>query len=62
VSPENPRVQVRVFIDNELVNLPEQCVGDTYYTSLPAKCHTADGRLVRVGGVKTGVPMILESR
>ena len=29
----------------------EQCLGSTYYTSLPAKCQTADGRLVRVGRV-----------
>jgi len=33
----------------------EQCLGLTYYTSLPAKCHTADGRLVRVGGSDTFV-------
>ena len=33
----------------------EQCLGSTYYTSLPAKCHTADGRLVRVGGSNTVV-------
>lgn len=25
------------------------CVGNTYYTSLPAKCRSADGRLVKVG-------------
>lgn len=28
--------------------LLENCVGNTYYTSLPAKCRSADGRLVRV--------------
>lgn len=33
----------------------EQCLGFTYYTSLPAKCHTADGRLVRVAGSDTFV-------
>ena len=29
-----------------------QCKTDVYYTSLPAKCHSADGRLVRVGGIQ----------
>ena len=28
----------------------EQCQEFTYYTSLPAKCRTTDGRLARVGG------------
>lgn len=28
----------------------ERCPGNTYYTSLPAKCRSADGELVRVGG------------
>ena len=28
----------------------QECVSYTFFTSLPAKCHTADGRLVRVGG------------
>ena len=30
--------------------LSESCVGNTYYTSLPAKCRSADGSLVRVTG------------
>ena len=50
---ENP--WVRVYIDGAQVKPPEQCAGHTYYTSLPAKCHTADGRLVRVGGIEAGV-------
>lgn len=29
--------------------LAEQCLGTTYYTSLPAKCHNRNGDLVRVG-------------
>ena len=29
-----------------------QCSGNTYYTSLPAKCHSADGSLIRVGGTE----------
>jgi hypothetical protein len=30
--------------------LSGNCVGNTYYTSLPAKCRSADGSLVRVTG------------
>ena len=29
--------------------LTEQCLGITYYTSLPAKCLSANGDLIRVG-------------
>ena len=47
-SPENP--WVRIYFGSELLKPSEQCEGLTYYTSLPAKCHTADGQLVRVGG------------
>lgn len=28
----------------------DQCHGNTYYTSLPAKCRSVDGRLVQAGG------------
>lgn len=28
--------------------LPAECLGYTYYTSLPAKCRAVDGRLVQV--------------
>jgi hypothetical protein len=31
-------------------NASQECVSDTFFTSLPAKCRSADGRLVRVGG------------
>jgi len=43
---------VRIYVDGELLvqslefNL---CQGNTYYTSRPAKCHSADGRLIEVG-------------
>jgi len=33
--------------------LLDGCIGNTYYTSLPAKCRSADGKLVRVGGTGT---------
>jgi len=39
---------VRVYIDEIPVNQMEVCEGNTYYTSLPAKCRSADGKLVRV--------------
>ena len=48
---------VRVFTDTGTLNLEgvllEQCLGTTYYTSLPAKCHNANGELIRVGGIET---------
>jgi hypothetical protein len=53
---ENP--WVRVYIGGEPAKPPERCMGYTYYTSLPAKCHTAGGRLVRVGGIEAGVFVI----
>lgn len=43
---------VRIYKDEELLiqslefNL---CQGNTYYTSLPAKCHSVDGRLIEAG-------------
>jgi hypothetical protein len=36
----------------------DQCLGSTYYTSLPAKCHSVDRRLVRVDGTKSNVIVI----
>ena len=41
--------QLQVYLGEGKINLPSACEGTTYYTSLPAKCHTADGRLVQVG-------------
>jgi len=37
----------RLYLGQILLN---GCVGNTYYTSLPAKCRSADGRLVIVEG------------
>jgi len=49
--PENLQAtQLRVYPGEGQINLFDGCVGNTYYTSLPAKCRSADGRLVRVGG------------
>ncbi len=31
---------------------PGECQGLTYFTSLPAKCLTPDGRLIEVGGIE----------
>jgi hypothetical protein len=53
---------VRVHVGDMQLNPPERCVGLTYYTSLPAKCHTADGQLVRVGGAETGAYVIPADR
>ena len=48
--PESsPVPQVRVYFGGLQVNLLERCVGSTYYTSLPAKCRSVEGRLVRIG-------------
>jgi hypothetical protein len=35
-----------LFLGQALFNA---CVGNTFYTSLPAKCRSADGELVKVG-------------
>jgi len=42
--------------------LPVACPGYTYYTSLPAKCRTLDGRLVQVGGVESNVILIPQGK
>ena len=52
---------VRIYVDEELLvqslefNL---CQGNTYYTSRPAKCHSADGRLERVDGLQQKMRII----
>ena len=43
-----PDPWVRVYIAGMPAGLQDDCPGLTYYTSLPAKCRTADGRLVRI--------------
>jgi hypothetical protein len=44
---------VRVITDTGTLSLDgillEQCQTTVYYTSLPAKCHNANGELIRVG-------------
>jgi hypothetical protein len=54
VTPqENP--WVRVYIGGAQMEPPERCVGFTYYTSLPAKCRSVSGELVRVEGLQTQI-------
>jgi hypothetical protein len=50
--------QVQFEPNAEQAAPPEECLSFTYYTSLPAKCWTSDGRFVRVGGVETNVFVI----
>jgi hypothetical protein len=38
--------------------LPAECPGYTYYTSLPAKCRTVDGRLVQVRSTESRILLI----
>jgi len=40
----------------------ESCVGNTYYTSLPAKCRSAEGKLVRVGNNKSNIIFVLPDK
>jgi len=40
----------RIYTGQEAVPLQIGCLNTTYYTSLPAKCHTPDGQLVEAGG------------
>jgi hypothetical protein len=48
----------RVQFQEVLVAPPAECLGTTYFTSLPAKCRTADGRLVKVPGLGSNVILI----
>ena len=43
------------------LNLFNICMGITYYTSLPAKCHSLDGALVQVGGDPREVFLVPEN-
>lgn len=57
ILPGNPAVgssasEGTLFLGQVLLN---QCSGNTYYTSLPAKCRSADGSLMRVGGAASGL-------
>jgi hypothetical protein len=47
------------FLGQALINA---CVGNTYYTSLPAKCRSADGSLAKVGSVELGITLIPKDR
>jgi hypothetical protein len=51
VLTESPAAEV--FTDTGMLNLEgvllKQCQTTIYYTSLPAKCHNANGDLIRVG-------------
>ena len=49
---------VRVYIDGKLVNQMEVCAGNTYYTSLPAKCRSSNRKLVQVGGIEANIILI----
>jgi len=48
----------QVFSGQAQFNLQAGCMGLTYFTSLPAKCLTPDGKLVRVGGIEANVIVI----
>lgn len=41
---------------------PAECAGLTYFTSLPAKCLAADGRLVQAPGFESSAIMIPQSK
>jgi hypothetical protein len=47
------------FLGQALINA---CVGNTYYTSLPAKCHSADGSLVKVGSEEVRITLIPQDK
>lgn len=50
--------QVQVYVREEVGIRSGKCLGTTYYTSLPAKCRMADGRLVEVGPAKSRILFI----
>ena len=60
MTPAN--TQAQTYILEVQITLPERCLGYTYYTSLPAKCRTVDGRLVQVGGIESNVILIPQSK
>jgi hypothetical protein len=60
LAPGNIAVQFQ--IRETQVMLPEECPGYTYYTSLPAKCRTVDGRLIQVGGIESNVILIPQGK
>ena len=53
-----PQILGGVPITNWGVNAWQDCKNDVYYTSLPAKCRSMDGRLVQVRGFEPNVIVI----
>jgi hypothetical protein len=49
---------VQVYLGGSQIDSMGLCLATTYYTSLPAKCHTPDGELAIVGGVQRQVILI----
>ena len=49
---------VQVYLGGSQIDSMGRCLATTYYTSLPAKCHTPDGELAIVGGVRRQVILI----
>ena len=47
-----PQILERLPITSWSVIPLQGCKADIYYTSLPAKCRSLDGRLMRVGGAQ----------
>ena len=63
VFTENPQLsQVRAYFGGMQLLPLEHCVGNTYYTSLPAKCRSVNGELAQVGGVDRNFIVIPKGR
>lgn len=60
MAPGN--AQIQIYKREVQITLPGRCLGYTYYTSLPAKCRTVDGRLVQVGGVEGNFILIPQDK
>ncbi len=49
LQSNTPQIIGRVPIQNWSPLFSQECKDDVYYTSLPAKCQTVDGRLIEAG-------------
>jgi len=58
----NPHIKTGYFTGQEAFPLRIGCLNTTYYTSLPAKCHTPNGQLVRVEDAEPRFRFILPDK
>ena len=53
-----PQILVGVSITNGNITAGQGCKDNVYYTSLPAKCQSVEGRLIQVGDIESNIILV----